>query len=220
MIQSLESLLASYQRWRHFGETILFVGIFGEIAVIAFIDWRFRELPVHLEDKARRVICEVFLTALILIGVGVENWAGGRADDVIRQMRAPRYLIPAQRSDITRALLRFSGTHFDFSVEDSPEAVDLMHQIAESLKNAGWVRQPLNGATIGYTADGPIAGIALFQGLELQIAATQKQKLQAALVALAQALKDAGLTVTNVAEMPDNRVPADGVHILIGLKPE
>ncbi|MFZ2061515.1 MAG: hypothetical protein WAU82_10935, partial [Candidatus Binatus sp.] len=87
MTQSQEALLVGYQLWRHFGESVLFAGIAAELVVIATFDWWFERRYAVSISKGSKLFAESFCTALILVGVVIENGAAGNIDRVINDMR-------------------------------------------------------------------------------------------------------------------------------------
>src|SRR5271170_3135419 len=91
------------------GEWVLVAGLAAELIHIACIDWLDEDLPHAVLDGKRKAIGNIVCTFLILAGVGIENWAGGGADNVIRQMRQPRSLTIPQREIIAQSLTRLAG---------------------------------------------------------------------------------------------------------------
>jgi uncharacterized membrane protein YidH (DUF202 family) len=75
MIHSLESLLQTYTLLRRTGECILVVGLAIELFVIAFL---------HGKNKAEKA-GSLTGTVIIIIGVMMESFAGGRADGSVKQ---------------------------------------------------------------------------------------------------------------------------------------
>lgn len=136
-MQSLESSLATYQSWRRLGEWILINGLVGELVLVIALDW-WLDIPAHLEDKKRKAFAEMACTALILIGVGIETFAGGRADEVVRLMRAPRLLTPAQQTDLYARTKGFREKLDIFANRNVPEEFTLAIQIEAILSNAHW----------------------------------------------------------------------------------
>lgn len=92
MTQSLNTRLLHWQHLRHIGEWILIAGLGLELLHIAFVEWLEVKLPAHVLSGKLKAIGNVFCTLLIVVGVVWESVAGGNADEVIRQMRAPRFL--------------------------------------------------------------------------------------------------------------------------------
>ena len=130
MIHSLESLLETYTLLRRIGECILLVGLAIELFVIAFL---------HGKNKAEQA-GSLIGTVIIIIGVMMESFAGGRADDVVRRMRAPRSLSDRQRIALSETLKRF-GRHeavlFEISDVD-PELAGITRDLSRALAGAGW----------------------------------------------------------------------------------
>ena len=130
MAQSLDSLLEHYQSLRHIGEYLLIAGLVGDLLVISFLQSR----------KRAEKICSIIATAIIIVGVGVEMFAGGRADDVVRKMRAPRLLGSTRQAEIAEKLRPF-GAHesvlFEISDIDG-EIVGITRDISKALSSAGW----------------------------------------------------------------------------------
>lgn len=125
---SLDSQLALWEFVRHIGEWILIGALVGELYVIELEEMR---------DLARKYgrIC----TGLILLGVAIESFSGGYADDAVRRMRAPRSLTDRQVEAIANDLKSFSGQEFRMTVYwDSPESVHIADRIYEALDRAHW----------------------------------------------------------------------------------
>jgi hypothetical protein len=131
MTQSLETALDTYQLWQHIGGYVLVAGLVGELLAIVFL---------RNETKSEKV-CSIIATAVILLGVGIENIAGSRADDVVRKMRAPRSLTIAQQSAIAEKLKSFGPSHeaVFFEVSDvDPEIAGITADLGKAAALAGW----------------------------------------------------------------------------------
>jgi hypothetical protein len=168
MIQSLDSMLAWHQLVRRIGETILLAGLAGEIGVLAFVDWKVRDLPAHVELKTRRLFAELTFAALILIGVGIENRASGNADDVVRRMRMPRSLTPAQQLSIANKLVKFGRPkpqdtqRVDIGTNPvTEEGEKLTRQLAAAFKIAEWFVLPSPAEVEGPPYGGPVSGVSV-----------------------------------------------------------
>lgn len=180
MTQSLESLLTWYQSLRIFGENVLVAGLVGDFLVIMFL---------HEGGKRERV-GSLIGTALILVGVGIENFAGGRADDVVRQMRAPRSLSAEQRELLVNKLRPFAGQRVNFVVKymDEEEPAHIARQLLEVLGRAGW---PSNGQSTEVDREPVTYGIAVGADESAPLSAHEAAR------ALASALREAYLEVTD-----------------------
>lgn len=130
MTQSLDSLLLHYQSIRHVGEYLLIAGLLGDLLVIVFLEDR----------KPAEKIVSVIATATITIGVGIEMFAGGRADDIVREMRAPRLLGGTRQEEIAKKLRTF-GAHetvlFEISDIDG-EVAGITRDLSKAISSAGW----------------------------------------------------------------------------------
>lgn len=130
MTQSLDSLLECYQHLRHIGEIVLIGGLVGDFLAVAFL---------HNRQRLER-IGTLIATAGVILGVALESWAGGKADDVVRRMRAPRSLTQSQQTAIGGALKSF-GTHeaVFYEVSDvDPEIAGITADLSKSCAFAGW----------------------------------------------------------------------------------
>jgi len=130
VIQSLDTLLEHYQSLRHIGEYLLIAGLVGELLVILF-----------LQDRKRaEKLGGIIATALIIAGVGIEMFAGGRSDDVVQKMRAPRLLGSTRQAEIANKLRTF-GAHetvlFEISDIDG-EIAGITRDVSKALSSAGW----------------------------------------------------------------------------------
>jgi hypothetical protein len=137
--QSLDSLLFTYQTLRHIGEWILIAGLVGELLTIAFVDWLL-DVPPHALDARRKLVTELLCTGLIVVGVGIESFAGSRGDDVIGRMRASRSLNKVQREAIQKKLQPF-GPHkvYLYLINDiDPEIAGIAVDISKACALPGW----------------------------------------------------------------------------------
>lgn len=129
-MQSLDSLLEHYQSLRHFGEYVLILGLLGELFVIFFFS----------EKRRAEKWGGIIATAVIIVGVGIETFAGGHADDVVRQMRAPRLLGSTRQKEIADKLRPFGGheaVFFEASDIDA-EIAGITGDLSKALASAGW----------------------------------------------------------------------------------
>jgi hypothetical protein len=128
--QSLDSLLEHYQYLRHIGEYLLIAGLVGDLLVILFLQSR----------KRAEKLVSIIATAIIIVGVGIETLAGGRADDIVREMRAPRLLGGTRQAEIAKKLRTF-GAHetvlFEISDIDG-EIAGITRDLSKALSSAGW----------------------------------------------------------------------------------
>ncbi len=211
MTQSLDSLLMGYQHLRHIGESILLAGLVGELLVSAFLHERRRA------ERVGTVVC----TAAIIAGVWIENVAGGRADEVIEKMRAPRLLSTEQQEKIVLKLKSFPGTPFVLAVNPVPEAINFMGIIGGVLIASGWDLVPLQTRL----REGPMDTVSPFHaaiwyrsGLVVGFPEEQRGVLEKAADVLASVLTAEGCIV-ETGLITDREVLNPGaIHIVIGSK--
>ncbi len=70
----------------------------------------------------------------------IETFSGGRADDVVRKMRAPRLLSSARQAEIAEKLRPFGGyeaVFFEVSDVDA-EIAGITGDLSKALASAGW----------------------------------------------------------------------------------
>lgn len=130
MTQSLDSLLLHYQSIRHAGEYLLIAGLVGDLLVILFL---------QSKKRAEKVV-SIIATATIIVGVGIEMFAGGRADDVVREMRAPRLLGATRQEEIAKKLRAFGAQNtvlFEISDIDG-EVAGITRDLSKAISSAGW----------------------------------------------------------------------------------
>jgi hypothetical protein len=139
--QSLNTRLLHWQHLRHIGDWILIGGLVLELLHIASVEWLEIELPSQVLTGRLKAISNIFCTLLIVVGVVWESVAGGNADEVIRQMRAPRFLSDIQQRTISAELKPFAGTSVTFAMESGFDSLSLTGQIVASVKGAGWILQ-------------------------------------------------------------------------------
>ena len=200
MLNNAAFSLVLFSWLRHLGEILLLIGLSGEVAL----------LVIKISKGAWERGLAITFAVLVLVGVALEFWAN-----------SPRTIGPGSQQRVADTLKEFRGTPFDFSVNLDPEAVSLMEDIGKALDAAGWKRQPVaNGS--GYVQPGkPAAGIAVFSGLEVQIADSRRSDWGAAdkpAAVLLRALRNEGLTAF-AKQVPDDQESASAIHIKIGAKP-
>lgn len=130
MTQSLDSLLLHYQSIRHVGEYLLIAGLVGDLLVILFL---------QSKKRAEKVV-SIIATATIIVGVGIEMFAGGRADDVVREMRAPRLLGGTRQEEIANKIRAFGAQEtvlFEISDIDG-EVAGITRDLSKAMSSAGW----------------------------------------------------------------------------------
>jgi len=184
VIQSYDSVLSSYQRWRKLGEIILIAGLALELLHAGFFDWYEAWLPSQAIDHLRKLIGTIFCTVLILFGVMVESWAGAHIDDVIREMRLPRHLTADQQAALAAALKPFSKplperADMRLTTGATLEADRFGSELRKVLKNAHWDAEFTGGNTL------IVQGVAVY--------CTSEPKSQQAGKALVDGLLDAGI---------------------------
>jgi hypothetical protein len=116
------------------------MGLVLELIHLARVEWLEIDLTPHVLDGKRKAIGNIVCTLLIVVGVGIENWAGSGADDVIRQMRAPRRLSEAQQQEISAKLKPF-GPHelmFFRINEVDPEIMGISRDLSKACAIPGW----------------------------------------------------------------------------------
>jgi hypothetical protein len=124
----LDPLLEFWQHWRHIGENILVAGLLVELIIVVIF---------HDSRRAER-IGNVLATVLIIAGVIVENVAGGRADEVVRRMRAPRSFTIAERKKIVPCLKKLpQGKIFLIPKAFDEDAQQYAQKILALLKLGG-----------------------------------------------------------------------------------
>ena len=200
MLNTAAFSLVLFSWLRHVGEILLLIGLSGEVALLV--------LKVSKGTWERGLA--ITFAVLVLVGVALELWAD-----------SPRTIGLGSQQRIADTLKEFRGTPFDFSVNLDPEAVILMENIGKALDAAGWKRQAVaNGS--GYIPPGkPVAGIAVFAGLEVQIAESRQSDWGATgkpAAVLLQALRNEGLTAF-AKQVPDDQESAGAIHIKVGAKP-
>jgi len=131
-VLDLDSLLTFWQCWRHAGENILVSGLVIEAIALFFHDNRTRE---KLLNGAAILI--------IIVGLITENVSGGRADDVIRRMRAPRGFTAQEHSDLVHCLRRGAkGTVFVVPIIFNDDAQQYSEKIIAALNDGGIDARP------------------------------------------------------------------------------
>jgi hypothetical protein len=140
-----------------------------------------------------------------------------RANLELAKLKTPRNLTPEQREQIRVAISQFSGTPYDIWVSTDSDSAVLMEQIDAALRTAGWEFHA--SGTIQF---GGKAGIISGNGVSVHFPVELSDKLAKPALALAAALKAAGI--------PQETVYADGldfnkdfdrtrIHVWIGSKP-
>lgn len=184
--ETLDASLATYECLRHIGEIVLIIGLFGDLAVLIFL--------AKPERHAAERKWSIFFTFLLIVGVGIETFAGARADSVVRQMRAPRALSEAQRTAIAEKLKTFGpqeAIFFEVSEVD-PEVAGITADLSKACASAGW-KSGFEGwpPTLPIWLRGPSRGILIL----VSPAAPDKMALPAAKALASMLHDDDGLEV-------------------------
>ena len=138
----------------------------------------------------------------------------------LTKLKTPRALNQDQQWRIAEKLKPFAGTPYSLALQPDRESVGLMDQLIATLTSAGWIRHPWQGGgRINFKRSGQqdiIAGVAIFNGVRIQIAKAKVPEWGQAVLALRDALMSEGVEVA--AKVSPN-ARDDAIHIGIGNKP-
>ena len=147
------------------------------------------------------------------------NAAASQAQLELAKLQQPRTLVAENQQQIIAALKKFAGQHFGFSVFQDPEALALAQALDAMLKSAGWLRVPSQIGDIVVDVAGTTAGTAHDSGLGAFVG-PDNPTAEAALVALSEALTDAGFPCQpNRTEQLRGKTPK-AIIINVGKKPQ
>jgi hypothetical protein len=116
----------------------------------------------------------------------------------------------------------FSGTPFTIGVFNDPEAIDLMNQLESLLTAAGWKENEWKSGgdiVLGGRPGRPNAGYTLVSGLFVQADNSRSSDFGPVVVALANAVIEAGIAATAEIGRMAPGTNNDDIKILVGKKP-
>lgn len=134
----------------------------------------------------------------------------------LQEKLAWRSLNTKQQERIVAKLKAFPRTPFQLRVFQEPEAIRFMNQIADILRSADWVQQPVVAAMLMTSKYGDV-GMTLSSGIIVNIDTSRTAELDSAARALAAALDSEGVAsefkIITIQNQPER------IHIAIGKKP-
>jgi hypothetical protein len=142
----------------------------------------------------------------------------------LEKYKAPRTLAPEQIATLSALLKPFGKVPFDVAIEQSHETAQLLAQICLALENAGWDWQDWKGGdvVIRLPKQGRVAGVVAVSGVEIQIAESDRRKLEMPAIELINTLSEFGIP-TKPRVYFDRDAEALGytvglLHVIIGGK--
>ena len=139
----------------------------------------------------------------------------------MRALITPRVLSPEQIANMKEKLKEYQDTPFDFAVTDDLDAKRLLMQVGTMLLDSGWLwgsPPTLSGFTLGFD-NGHQAAELSFDGLSIDIAESQRSKLEKPALALLNGLLGAGIKA-GANSTPDDKINVafdkKSLHIIIG----
>jgi hypothetical protein len=209
MTQSeLEAALALYEFVRGIGQTILMAGLMCEILVVVFL---------HGSGKPE-IRASIVAVVVVMIGVGVENLYGSKADATVRALEAPRALNETQ---FVSALKPFAGTHFDLSLTPTLEPLRLLEKIEAGLKQAGWAEERPDPSIIAFDRGGGAVPVSerTVAGVWVIFPDKSGPRYIAAGKALSAALRAQGINGNEIELTGTDPTDLGRVHVWVGEKP-
>ena len=148
-----------------------------------------------------------------------------KAELDLAKLKTPRTLNSEQQTRISAALKPFTGQIFDIALNIDDESKNLLPQIEDTMKAAGWSQIDWKGASgtadINFVRAGrPIAGIASVSGVIIQMHSEQVEKMKGAASILASALDAEGISARAELGLGIPNTNATAIHILVGSKPK
>lgn len=202
------------------------------LVIIQSLAFRDSKLLADIQDKLLKARDENLAKELsdkdVLIAKANERAAlaeRGTAEAKLElaKFKAPRTLTPQQQKHITDKLRPFAGTPFDCYVNNDPEPLELMWQISDTLKAAGWIHQSVEtkGQITISVAGKPKVGAIVTTGIEIQIAESRKAVWAATVVSMKEALTHEGIAtdLKAIIEGSEGAEHPNAIHIKIGKKP-
>lgn len=144
-----------------------------------------------------------------------------QAELQLAKFKTPRTLSLEQQKRISEKLKGFAGTQFDVALLMDPECQNLLPQIENALKAAGWVEIDWKGGDIAFTRPNlPVTGIATVTGVIIQMHPEQVEELRQAALTLDIALNVEGIASEAQGGVGIANTNSKAIHILIGKKPQ
>jgi hypothetical protein len=141
----------------------------------------------------------------------------------LEKLKTPRSLSAEQQKRVSEKLGVFAGKQFDVALNVEPEPQNLLLQIEDALKAAGWIEIDWKGGSsdVNFTRKGrPVAGIVAVSRVLIQMHPEQISQFGAAAQSVAAALNAEGIAAEAQGGLGTNNINAQAIHILIGRKPQ
>lgn len=188
------------------------------------IIWESNEYDASTHRVARR---------LVLIGIAVETLCSLALfvfDEGVSHAQqskiialetkiAPRNLEPSDIEDVGKALLPYTGTHFDLAVTQEIEPMRLLDKVEDALKKAGWIEEPADPRATHFNRIGRSAvAVRTMAGVWILYPATSEAQRNAA-SALVGALRVKHIDSTEIRITEPTQFDFASIHVWIGGKP-
>jgi hypothetical protein len=137
-----------------------------------------------------------------------------RAELELMKVKSPRTLGPERQEFVAAAVAPFKGQRYKVAIsQGADDAIGFWYSLHAALGQAGWIYVPAPPPSIG----DPPAGVTLMAipGVEIRIDPGRKDALEAAVLALANALHADGMVVAANINREDNPNEADRDIVLI-----
>lgn len=138
----------------------------------------------------------------------------------LAKFKEPRSISAAQAETMSREMLPFSGTTFEFASANESEPLSVVDAVENALIKAGWVVRGTSNIIFISRANRTSVALAAETGVSVQ-SFSENQKETAAARALAQCLSEIGIAArfewANPANTPKQATPA--ILIAVGKKP-
>lgn len=225
----IEALLARIDIWLLVFGIIVVIGVAGESFFGIRHWWNSRKLQAIQRADELNSQAEIArlgnLTAEANKRAAQAEERAAQANLEMAKLRTPRTLSLEQQNRVSGRLRSFAGTQFDVALLVEPETQDLLPQIEDALKAAGWVQIDWKGgggiAEITFARKNrPQAGIVAVSGVIIQMHSDHVGELGAAAGALASALNVEGVAAKAEAGLGVPNSNSQAIHILIGRKPQ
>lgn len=152
--------------------------------------------------------------------VSEANGRTAEAQLALEKLKAPRTLSLEGRAVVAEELRSLAGLPFVTAATHDPEALALMTQIEDVLSEAGMMHQPWRGKEfLASRPNKPATGVTTVIGVFVQADAARASQFEAAVNAIATALKENGIEArAEVGRMTANTNQA-AIQVLVGKKP-
>jgi F0F1-type ATP synthase membrane subunit b/b' len=135
----------------------------------------------------------------------------------LEKFKAPRVLSAVQQRNLSQQMKQFAGHTFDVAASQEKESLDLVVQIEDALKEAGWTQTDWTTTGSVIKRNGrPVIGIAIESGITIQVDKSREKDLLPIAKALAASLVAENIEAEAVFAWHG---ATNTIHVVVGAKP-